>query len=50
MVNFTVNTTISEMIECNETFNISIISVPACGVIIGSYNNSEVIIKDNAGK
>ena len=50
MVNFTVNTTISEMVECDETFDISMISVSACGVAIGSINNSKVIIKDNAGK
>ena len=51
MVNFTVDTIVSTMVECDETFNISIISVTACGGIIGSNNNnSKVIIKDNTGK
>lgn len=50
MVNFTVDTIISEMVECDETFNISIISVTTCGVTIGSNNNSKVIIKDNDGE
>ena len=50
MERFTINTTISTMVECDETFNVSIISVTACGVSVGSNNNSEVIIKDNNGK
>ena len=38
------------IVECNEIFNVAIVSVTACGVTIGSNNRSEVTIKDNNGK
>ena len=38
------------MVECNETFNIAMISVTTCGVTIGSINSVEVMIRDNDGK
>ena len=36
--------------ECNETFNVTIVSVTTCGVTIGSNNISEVMITDDDGK
>ena len=46
---FEIDIIMSRVAECIETFNISITST-ACGVIIGSNNTSEVMIKDNASK
>ena len=37
-------------VECNETFNVTIVSVTTCGVTIGSNNCSEVMIIDDDGK
>ena len=34
-------------VECNETFNVTIVSVTTCGVTIGSNNSSEVMIIDD---
>ena len=36
--------------ECNEAFNVTIVSVTTCGVTIGSNNISEVMITDDDGK
>ena len=36
--------------ECNETFNVTIVSVTTCGVTIGSNNISGVMITDDDGK
>ena len=38
------------IVECNETFNATIISVDTCTVKIGSARNSEVMIRDDDGK
>ena len=40
----------NDILECDETFNVAIVSVTACGVTIGSNNISEVMIKDDDGK
>ena len=37
------------IVEFNETFRLLLVSVSNCGVTIGSYNTSEVIIADNDG-
>ena len=36
--------------ECSESFNLEIVAVRDGGVIIGSVNNTEVIIMDDDGK
>ena len=45
----TVNITDDNIVEFNETFRLLIVSVSTCGVTIGSYNISEIIIADNDG-
>ena len=45
----TINIIDSSTVECNETFNVTIVSVTTCGVTIGSTFNSEVMISDNDG-
>ena len=45
----TVNITDDNIVEYDETFRLVLVSVSNCGVIIGNYNNSEVIITDNDG-
>ena len=40
----------NNIVECNETFTIAMISVTTCGVTIGNNNNSEVMIRDDDGK
>ena len=49
---FTINIAENNIVECNETFNVIIMSVTTCGVTIGSYCNriSEVMIRDDDGK
>ena len=47
---FKINISNSNIVECIETFNVTIISVTGCGVTIGSNNNSKVIIKDDLSK
>ena len=43
------NITDDNIVEFNETFRLLLVSVSNCGVTIGSYNTSEVIIADNDG-
>ena len=38
------------IVECNETFNVTMMSVTTCGVTIGSNRISEVMIRDDDGK
>ena len=45
----TINIINNHIIECNETFNVTIVSATTCGVTIGSTSNSEVMISDNDG-
>ena len=47
---FTINIIDNRIIECNEIFNVTIVSVTTCGVTIGSNNISEVMITDDDGK
>ena len=39
-----------DIVECHETFIVTILSVAACGVTIGNNNRSEVRITDDDGK
>ena len=50
MQTFLINIFDSNLLECNETFIITMVSVTTCGVTIGSNNNSEVMIRDDDGK
>ena len=45
----TVNITDDNVVENDETFRLILVSVSNCGVTIGNYNTSEVIIIDNDG-
>ena len=47
---FTIDIADGSVVECSESFNVRIISVTGSGVIIGSINNTEVIIMDNDGE
>ena len=47
---FTMNIVDNDIVECNETFNVTISSVTTCGVTIGDNNRSEVIITDDDSK
>ena len=40
----------NKIVECNEMFNITMVSVNTCGVTIGSDRFSEVMIRDDDGK
>ena len=40
----------NNIVECNETFNVTMVSVTTCGVTIGSNRISEVMIRDDDGK
>ena len=44
---FEISTVNSGIVECSETFNVTMISVTGCGVIIGNNHTSEVKIQDN---
>ena len=50
MQSFTINITNNNIVECNEIFNVAIVSVTTCGVAIGNNNRSEVIIIDDDSK
>ena len=47
---FTINIAENNIVECNEKFNVIMMSVTTCGVTIGSNRISEVIIRDDDGK
>ena len=47
---FTIAIADDDIMECNETFNVTILSINTCGVNIGNVNVAEVRIKDNDGK
>ena len=40
----------NNIVECNEMFNVTMVSVTTCGVTIGSNRISEVMIRDDDGK
>ena len=46
----TINLIDNSIVECNEIFNVTIVSVTTCGVTIGSNRSSEVMIRDDDGK
>ena len=46
----TINIMDNNIVECNEMFNITMMSVTTCGVTIGSNRISEVMIRDDDGK
>ena len=50
MQTFIINIFDNNLMECNETFIITMVSVTTCGVTIGNNNNSEVMIRDDDGK
>ena len=50
MQSLAVNIIDNDIVECNEIFNVTIVSVTTCGVTIGSNNISEVMIRDDDGK
>ena len=47
---FIINITDNNIVECRESFNVTIVSVTGSGVTIGNIDNTEVIILDNDGK
>ena len=50
MQSFTVAISDNDIVECDETFIVTIMSVTTCGVTIGSNNMSEVTITDDDSK
>ena len=46
----TININNNDIVECNEMFNVTMMSVTTCGVTIGSNGISEVMIRDDDGK
>ena len=46
----TINIIDNDIVECNEMFNITMVSMTTCGVTIGSNRISEVIIRDDDRK
>ena len=46
----TINIIDNNIVECNEMFNVTMVSVTTCGVTIGSNRISEVMISDDNGK
>ena len=47
---FTINIIDNDIVECNETFSVTMVSVTTCGVTIGSNRISEVMIRNDDGK
>ena len=50
MQSFTVAISDNDIVECDETFIVTIMSVTTCGVTIGSNNMTEVTITDDDSK
>ena len=50
MHTFLINIINNDIEECIESFNVRIISVTTCGVVVGNNNISEVIITDDDSK
>ena len=50
MQSFTISIIDNNIVECNEAFNVTVMSVTTCGVTIGNIMNSEVMIRDDDGK
>ena len=47
---FTVAIVDNDVVECDETFIVTILSVTTCAVTIGNNNSSEVIVIDDDSK
>ena len=47
---FTVAAVDNDVVECDETFIVTILSVTTCAVTIGNSNSSEVIVTDDDSK
>jgi len=47
---FLINITNDNIVECNETFSLTIESFSTCQVTIGNVNTTEVTIIDDDGK
>ena len=47
---FTVDIVDNNIVECDETFIVTITSVTTCGVTVGNNNRSEVTITDDDSK
>ena len=47
---FTISITDNDIVECVETFTVTMSSVTTCGVTIGSDSSTEVRITDDDGK
>ena len=45
----TINILDNNIVECNEMFNVAMVSVNTCGVTIGSDRIGEVMIRDDDG-
>ena len=50
MQSFTIDIVNNSIVECDETFTVTISSVTTCGVTIGSDSSTEVIITDDDSK
>ena len=46
----TINIIDNNIVECNEIFNVTMVSVTTCGVTIASNRISKVMIRDDDGK
>ena len=46
----TINIIDNKIVDCDKTFNVTMVSVTTCGVTIGSNRISEVMIRDDDGK
>ena len=47
---FMINITDDDVVECNETFSLAIVSMFPCEVVTGNFNISKVIIIDTDGE
>ena len=47
---FTVAIVNDDVLECNETFTITILSVTGCAVTVSNTSRTEVMIVDNDGR
>jgi len=50
MHSFTISIVNNNIVECDETFNVIIMSVTTCGVTIGSDDRTVVRIADDDGR
>ena len=50
MLALTIKILDNNIVECNEIFNVTMVSVTTCGVTIGSDRIGKVMIRDDDGK